>query len=113
MQAPRTDFEIALACDLYRQVKKHQMTGGRCHSTLVDPIEDLAAVALARQAAVDGSARRLRISAGLSLADVAAVVGADRTLVAKWEKGLVRPSRAHASAYGRWLAQFYAASGRD
>ncbi len=61
-------------------------------------------LALARRAG-DGPGRRLRLAAGLSLAEMGALVGVDASTVARWEKGLTYPRLAHALAYGSVLEQ--------
>jgi DNA-binding XRE family transcriptional regulator len=57
------------------------------------------AIAEGRQLAASGIARLVRQSAGLSLRDVARVVGIDPGTVWHWEHGSKRPTDANAIAY--------------
>jgi DNA-binding XRE family transcriptional regulator len=50
-----------------------------------------------------GEARELRISNGLSLAEVAKDIGVDRTTVYHWEQGVCLPRGPHALRYARLL----------
>ena len=43
--------------------------------------------------------RRLRVTAGLSLQDIATSVEVTRATVSRWENGLLVPSQDHISAY--------------
>jgi len=52
----------------------------------------------------DGTARRLRLAAGLRLADVAEVCGVNASCVSRWESGRRRPRSGHADAYAAVLA---------
>lgn len=51
----------------------------------------------------DGEAKRLRVSAGLSLAEVAAACGVLPSTVWRWERGERRPRGRHGLAYARVL----------
>lgn len=57
----------------------------------------------ARRLSADGTGRRLRRLAGLSLAEVGAAVDASPSAVARWETGQRRPHGARGIAYGRLL----------
>ena len=63
---------------------------------------ELAAV---RRVASDGSARRIRRAAGLSLAEVANELGVTIGTVSKWETGARSPRRAAALKYAEVLRQ--------
>jgi len=45
----------------------------------------------ARQLANDGTGRRIRIAAGVSLAEIARACGSTRGTISKWERGLLSP----------------------
>jgi DNA-binding transcriptional regulator YiaG len=47
--------------------------------------------------------RRLREDAGLSLNDAASYMGVAKMTVLRWERGAVKPRRAHARMYRRFL----------
>lgn len=65
---------------------------------------DLVKVASARDACRNGAARALRLSAGLSLREIAEEVGAgDPSTVLRWEKGQRRPRGEMAERYGDLL----------
>jgi transcriptional regulator with XRE-family HTH domain len=65
---------------------------------------DLVKVATARDACRNGAGRALRLSAGLSLREVAEEVGAgDPSTVLRWEKGQRRPRGVMAERYGDLL----------
>jgi DNA-binding XRE family transcriptional regulator len=62
-------------------------------------VDEAVVVARGRQLAASGTARMIRESAGLSLADVAAAIGVSRQSVWAWEHGAKRPGPAAAIAY--------------
>jgi DNA-binding XRE family transcriptional regulator len=62
-------------------------------------VDELARVGRARLAASTGLGRELRLSAGLSLREMAAVVGVSQTAIWQWENGVFLPSAAHALVY--------------
>jgi transcriptional regulator with XRE-family HTH domain len=65
---------------------------------------DLVKVAAARDACRNGVGRALRLSAGLSLREVADEVGAgDPSTVLRWERGQRRPRGEMAERYGDLL----------
>ena len=66
---------------------------------------DLALIARTRGDLATGRARQLRVDAGVSLAEVAAVLKVSRQAAGQWETGRTRPSAVHALAYGRLLAR--------
>jgi DNA-binding transcriptional regulator YiaG len=69
-------------------------------STVVDPIETAAALARARDSLPSPEERRrLRESAGVTVAAVAAVVGVSRAAVTRWEAGERSPRGDHVHAY--------------
>lgn len=70
----------------------------------------LAGIALTRAALRSGEARRARIAAGVTAAEIASVIGVTRQSVSSWETGRSVPSTAHALAYGRALAALKAAA---
>ena len=65
---------------------------------------DLAAAARFRAELKSGAARHRREAAGVSMRDVARVIGVTGQAVHYWETGRSVPSVAHALAYGRVLA---------
>lgn len=66
---------------------------------------DLAALLRARRWAADGEARRLRLQANLSLADLAETVRVGRSTLHRWENGSRRPAAEPGVRYGRLLAE--------
>lgn len=78
-----------------------------CHRPYDAAVErrlDLVKVASARDACRNGAARALRLSAGLSLREVAEEIGAgDPSTVLRWEKGQRRPRDEMAERYGDLL----------
>jgi len=66
---------------------------------------DLHRLQAARRAGASGSARRIRQAAGLSQAEVAAVLGVAQTTVASWETGRRVPRGPAAVRYGRLLEE--------
>lgn len=66
---------------------------------MTEPLK-LAAV---RARAADGSARRIRVAAHLSLTDIASAVGVDQSTVHRWETGRRAPRGAPALRYGALL----------
>ena len=58
------------------------MRSGR--STLVRLVEG-------RHVAFSGAGRQIRRIAGLSLSELAAVIGVDKSTLSRWERGLERP----------------------
>jgi DNA-binding XRE family transcriptional regulator len=70
----------------------------------VKPAE-LALALAARDDLKDGSARRRRLEAGVSLADMARALGVSHQRVSGWESGKHVPSAECALAYGRLLAR--------
>jgi DNA-binding transcriptional regulator YiaG len=68
-------------------------------------------LARARRLARTGDARRIRQGAGLSLADVAGVVGVDVSTLSRWETGDRRPMGRPAVAYARLLEKLSEANG--
>ncbi len=62
-------------------------------------------LALARTMLADGRARQLRLKHHLSLAEVAAVIGVEPAMIAKWETGRSRPRAANALAYAALLGE--------
>jgi len=61
-------------------------------------------LSLLRRCAADGTARRLRQEAQLSLTDVATVCGVSKASVSKWERGLQLPRGIGARCYAQLLA---------
>ncbi len=61
------------------------------------------ALADARSYARSGHGRDVRVSAGLSLADVAGAIGVSTATVHRWETGKYRPAGAAALAWGRLI----------
>jgi hypothetical protein len=72
--------------------------------TAVSAKPNLVKVAAARDACRNGAARALRLSAGLSLREVAEEIGAgDPTTVYRWEQGQRRPRADMAERYADLL----------
>ena len=65
---------------------------------------DLAAAARTRAELKSGAARRRREAAGVSMAEVARVIGVSGQAVHYWETNRSIPKAANALAYGRVLA---------
>lgn len=63
------------------------------------------ALAIARQAACDGSARSLRQRANVTLAEIAAECKVSRSTINAWETGARRPSGAPAVKYAHILRE--------
>jgi DNA-binding transcriptional regulator YiaG len=68
------------------------------------PDSDLVALLRARRCAADGTGRRLREAAHLSLRDMAHAAGLNYSTLSRWETGVSRPHGAAAIRYGRLLA---------
>jgi transcriptional regulator with XRE-family HTH domain len=66
---------------------------------------DLSLLMEARTAAGSGRGRRIRQAAGLSQAELAAVVGVSPVAISRWEAGDRRPHGAAAIAYARLLRE--------
>jgi len=69
----------------------------------VTELFDIATLADARQAALSGHARELRLGAGLSQAEIATYCGVTPTAVALWETGQRRPRGEAAHRYARLI----------
>jgi transcriptional regulator with XRE-family HTH domain len=65
---------------------------------------DLNRIAAIRADLSSGAARRSRLSAGIRVTEVAAVVGVTPQAVSQWESGRRIPDAARCLAYGRALA---------
>ena len=65
---------------------------------------DVRLVGLVRQLVASGDIRRVRQELGLSVAEVAAVVGVTREAVSAWERGAI-PRTEVALRYGRLLIE--------
>jgi transcriptional regulator with XRE-family HTH domain len=63
-------------------------------------VEEVAQVVAGRRLG-HGAGRRLRLQAGLSVEELASVIGADPAQLSRWERGLAHP-RPRAAV--RWLA---------
>jgi DNA-binding transcriptional regulator YiaG len=66
---------------------------------------DLLSLSRARQLAADGTARAIRVSAALSLGDVARQLGTSAATVLRWERGDRVPHGQLAILYGKLLEQ--------
>lgn len=75
------------------------------------PNSDLIALLRARRYAADGTGRRLREAAHLSLRDLAAAAGLSYSTVSRWETGVSRPRGGGAIRYGRLLGDLEEFSG--
>lgn len=69
---------------------------------------DLPEMARLRTMAASGEARRLRIGAGLGLAEVAREVDVVPSTLSRWERGLLRPHGVEAARWFRLLAELTA-----
>lgn len=65
------------------------------------PMNDLLAMARVRGACIDGSARRVREDAHLSVREVARVVGAEPSTVSRWERATRLPRGSAGERYAR------------
>jgi transcriptional regulator with XRE-family HTH domain len=70
------------------------------HSTMTG---DLEALLSARNAAADGTGRRLREAAGLTQGELAGLIGMDQSQLSRWEAGLRRPRGPAAIRWARAL----------
>jgi len=73
------------------------MTSHAAHRTTDETIR----LARAREMADSGRGREVRLAARLSLADIAATIGAYPSSIQRWERGARRP---YGPAALRWLA---------
>jgi DNA-binding transcriptional regulator YiaG len=72
----------------------------------MDPIEQLVAeVRTARAGFSPEEARRIRLTASISQARVADAMDVDRTTIARWESGDMRPRGEQWTRYQRLLAE--------
>lgn len=76
----------------------------RCREPIVAGMETIE-LSQVRELAVNGSARTIRTTARLTLAEVAAEIGVAPSTVWRWERGQRNPRGAAALRYGRLLAQ--------
>ena len=80
-----------------------------CHMTpwqdLGMDLERLMLIVDARRRAQDGSARRIRQQAGLTLAEVAKALGVDESSVSRWEGGSRQPRADVAVRWAQLLAE--------
>lgn len=67
------------------------------------PNSELVALLRARRYAADGTGRRLREAAHLSLRDLAGAAGLNYSTLSRWETGVSRPHGDGAIRYGRLL----------
>lgn len=61
---------------------------------------NLVKIANARDHAASGAGRLIRLSAGISLREMARTIGVDASTLLRWERGERRPTGA---AAGRWV----------
>lgn len=59
---------------------------------------------------VDGAAKKIRKAAGITLAQMAAVLGVDESTLSRWESGSRTPKSHHAREWGRLLNELERAS---
>jgi transcriptional regulator with XRE-family HTH domain len=69
---------------------------------------DLGAISVVRRAAKDGTARRVRRAAGVSLGEVARACGVEPQTVLRWESGQRSPRARAAERYATALAALLA-----
>jgi transcriptional regulator with XRE-family HTH domain len=69
----------------------------------ITPPDQVLALSATRRAAQSGQARRIRIAAGLSLADLAAALGVSRAALSRWETGHRIPRGEAAQRYAGLL----------
>jgi transcriptional regulator with XRE-family HTH domain len=67
-------------------------------------------ISLARELLADGTARRVRKNARLSLRDAGKAVGVPASTVSRWERGLRTPRSAAAARYADLLSRLCADS---
>lgn len=72
--------------------------------------QELLRVSAARAHAVNGTGRAIRKAAGVTMAEVAAVVGVSEPTVWRWEEGRHRPRGAAAARWADVLAELAAAA---
>ncbi len=77
------------------------------HLGTMNPV-NAASIALARQLARDGTARQIRLEAGLSLYDVARDLHVAPSAVSRWETGQRVPRGETAARYATLLAELMA-----
>ena len=65
----------------------------------------LGRLADARRVAFSGAGRQIRRSAGLSLSELAAVIGVHKSTLSRWERGLDRPRTDAAIRYEEALRE--------
>lgn len=66
-------------------------------------LEALEAIAWVRRACSTGEARKIRLAANVSCAEVGDTLGAGEQTVWRWESGVSHPRRESALAYARLL----------
>lgn len=66
-------------------------------------LREVERLAYVRAACASGEARRIRLAARLSLADVAGAISADLSAISRWERGERVPRGAAALRYGQLL----------
>jgi DNA-binding transcriptional regulator YiaG len=64
-----------------------------------DPIKKLAAVAAIRREAASGEMRRRRVSARVTVTELAATLGTSVAALSQWERGQLTPQANHALAW--------------
>ncbi len=70
---------------------------------MTTPAETLSHMTSVRRAADDGTARKVRLAAGASLAEVGRASGVSKGTISKWERGLTTPRCAAALRWGQVL----------
>jgi DNA-binding transcriptional regulator YiaG len=68
-------------------------------------VAEAVSLSVVRTWCASGEARRIRQRRGLSLGDVAAVIGSSPAVVARWETGAARPRRDAALRYSSLLTE--------
>jgi transcriptional regulator with XRE-family HTH domain len=76
----------------------------------VGGVTDLVKLANARDHARSGAGRLVRLSAGISLREMARVIGVDASALLRWERGEQRPTGAPAA---RWVEELHRLAERE
>lgn len=66
---------------------------------------DIQSIAKARRLAASGQGRTIRQAAGVTIRDIAEVIGVDVSTVSRWETGQRQPRGDNAAAYGAVLSR--------
>jgi len=76
----------------------------------MNALDRVIALVLVRRLVTSGTAKEIRLGAGLSLADIATACGIDQSTVSRWERGERTPTGEGARRYGELLAALSSAA---